>query len=232
LTSGSRVALSEATAHHARVRRLAAGSAVRLTTGSGQFGIGSIVHLAKRRLEVLVDDVHIVPAPPAIHLFVPVADRDRMLWLAEKATELAIASWHPVRFHRSRSVSPRGEGLAFADKVRSRMVAALEQSAGAWLPAIHPEVDLPALTASVLTGRRYLLDMEGEPLLQRQERGAASLILGPEGGLEPDERSQLIEGGWIPVSLAPTTLRFETAGIAATAVLRAMLSRTPPAQEA
>jgi 16S rRNA (uracil1498-N3)-methyltransferase len=174
----------------------------------------------------------VVPPPPAIDLFVPVADRDRMLWLAEKATELAIASWHPVRFHRSRSVSPRGEGPSFADKVRGRMIAALEQSAGAWLPAIHPEIGLESLPALVAAGQRLLLDVEGVPLLQQRERGAASLIVGPEGGLEPDERSRLIHDGWIPVSLAPTTLRFETAGIAATAVLRAMLSSTAQAQEA
>jgi 16S rRNA (uracil1498-N3)-methyltransferase len=232
LKPGARVTLSEAAAHHARVRRLAVGDPVRLTTGSGEIASGTIAELAKSRLEVGIDEVRAIPAPPAIHLFVPVADRDRMLWLAEKATELAIASWHPVRFHRSRSVSPRGEGTAFAEKVRARMVSALEQSGGAWLPVIHPEVDLAALLTSAPAGQRYLLDVAGESLFEHEPHGAASLILGPEGGLEQDERSQLIQVGWIPASLALTTLRFETAGIAATALLRAMLSRSQHAQEA
>jgi 16S rRNA (uracil1498-N3)-methyltransferase len=232
LDAGARVTLAEAAAHHARVRRLVEGTHVRLTSGSGDIASGTIALIVKNRLEVLVHEVRRVPSPPAIHLFVPVADRDRMLWLAEKATELGVAGWHPVVFQRSRSVSPRGEGPAFAEKVRARMVAALEQSSGAWLPAIHPELELAALIASPPAGDRYLLDIEGVSLLDSEPRGSASVILGPEGGLELEERSRLAGSGWVPARLAPTTLRFETAGIAATAVLRAMLSRSPHAQEA
>jgi 16S rRNA (uracil1498-N3)-methyltransferase len=112
------------------------------------------------------------------------------------------------------------------------MVAALEQSGGAWLPAIHPELEVPALIASPPAGVRYLLDIEGVSLFEQEPRAPASVILGPEGGLELEERSRLAGSGWIPAKLAPATLRFETAGIAATAVLRAMLSRSPQAQEA
>jgi 16S rRNA (uracil1498-N3)-methyltransferase len=211
---------------------LAVGDPVRLTTGSGGMASGTIAQLAKSQVQVQVHDVRSVPAPTPIHLVVPVADRDRMLWLAEKGTELAIASWHPVLFHRSRSVSPRGQGPAFAEKVRGRMVSALEQSGGAWLPVIHPEIELAAVLTSAPPGERYLLDVEGESLIDRGPRGATSLIFGPEGGLEQAEHFHLIEGGWTPASLGPTTLRFETAGIAATAVLRAMLCRAPQAQEA
>ena len=40
------------------------------------------------------------------------------------------------------------------------------------------------------------------------------IALGPEGGLADDERQQMIDGGFIPIRLAPAVLRFETAGIA------------------
>ena len=42
-----------------------------------------------------------------------------------------------------RSVSPRGEGPAFGEKVRARMLSALEQSGGAWLPTILPDAAPP-----------------------------------------------------------------------------------------
>jgi 16S rRNA (uracil1498-N3)-methyltransferase len=48
-----------------------------------------------------------------------------------------------------------------------------------------------------------------------------TLLFGPEGGLEPDERHALLAAGWQPARLAGTTLRFETAGLAAAAVVRA-----------
>jgi 16S rRNA (uracil1498-N3)-methyltransferase len=50
-----------------------------------------------------------------------------------------------------------------------------------------------------------------------------SIALGPEGGLEEDERARLITAGWRPVSIAANVLRFETAGIAALAILRSHL---------
>ena len=48
------------------------------------------------------------------------------------------------------------------------------------------------------------------------------IALGPEGGLADDERQQMIDGGFTPIRLAPAVLRFETAGIAAMALARAM----------
>jgi 16S rRNA (uracil1498-N3)-methyltransferase len=52
------------------------------------------------------------------------------------------------------------------------------------------------------------------------------LALGPEGGLADDERQEMIDGGFTPVRLASTMLRFETAGIAALAVARAIAEST------
>ena len=51
--------------------------------------------------------------------------------------------------------------------------------------------------------------------------GEAVVLFGPEGGVEEPERAVLDARGWRAASLAGTTLRFETAGIAAIAVLRA-----------
>ena len=45
------------------------------------------------------------------------------------------------------------------------------------------------------------------------------LAFGPEGGIEADERRLLDAAGFAPASLADGVLRFETAGIAALAVL-------------
>jgi 16S rRNA (uracil1498-N3)-methyltransferase len=218
---GDEVQLGEAAAHHAGVRRLAEGDLVRLTNGCGKVGSASVTRLTKREFVATVETVDGAEALPLLELLVPVADRDRMLWLAEKATELGVSIWQPVLFARSRSVSPRGEGDAFAAKVRTRMIAALEQSGGAWLPQVRREIGLDAATARVTAPRRYVLDPAGERLDSSGAGDGVAVVLGPEGGLEPAEREHLRAGGWSPVILAPTTLRFETAGIAAVAILRA-----------
>jgi len=215
------VSLGEPAAHHAAVRRLSVGDSVRVTNGAGVAGLGTIGRLDKRQMAVQVRSVEQIPRLPLLEVLAPVADRDRMLWLAEKCTELGISVWQPVIFSRSRSVVPRGEGEAFTSKVRARMVAALEQSGGAWLPDIRREVPLERAAAGVAAPMRYMLDRAGGRLDLAEARDGAAVVVGPEGGFEPDEESLLTTSGWIRIGLAPTTLRFETAGIAAVAILRA-----------
>jgi 16S rRNA (uracil1498-N3)-methyltransferase len=215
------VALGEGAAHHASVKRLAVGDPVRLTSGDGRRASGEIAALGKRALSIAIaGEAEIVASPPSIELWAPVGDRDRMLWLAEKAVELGLSSWRPVVYHRSRSVSPRGEGESFRDKVRLRMISALEQSGGAWLPALHAEVTQEqALQAAPCAG--VLLDGAGAPLAALAISHAAPILvaLGPEGGLESDERTRFAEAGWRAASLGSNVLRFETAAITALAVL-------------
>ena len=224
-----RVQLDESIAHHAIVRRLEVGDPVRLTSGDGRRASGRIAELLKQRLIVAVDEGSIEQSerPSRLELLPPVADRDRMLVLAEKAVELGASSWQPVMYSRSRSVSPRGEGETFREKVRQRQVSAMEQCGSAWLPEVHGEVSVDAAltTTAASSGGRLLLDAEGEPLgdVVRSLEGIVSIALGPEGGLEAWERQQFVSAGWRPVSLGANVLRFETAGIASLAIVRSRL---------
>ena len=52
------------------------------------------------------------------------------------------STWQPVLFRRSRASRRAGQGDAFTRKVRARMIGALEQSGGAWLPEICSELSL------------------------------------------------------------------------------------------
>jgi 16S rRNA U1498 N3-methylase RsmE len=50
-------------------------------------------------------------------------------------------------------------------------------------------------------------------------------LVGPEGGVEDHERTLIVDRyGWLPVSIAETTLRFETAGVIAGGLLRGLLA--------
>jgi 16S rRNA (uracil1498-N3)-methyltransferase len=227
IETGATLALGERVAHHATVRRIDAGAAVAITNGAGSVGHGRVARLSKREMAVSVERVERMPAPLPLHLLAPVADRDRMLWAAEKATELGITSWQSVRFRRSASVSPRGEGPAFGEKLRARMIGALEQSRGAWLPQVQPDTTLTELDAGA--GLRLLLDAAGEPIadLLSSVDSSCSVLVGPEGGIEKDELALLASNGWRAASLGISTLRFETAATAAVAVIRAVQAGQP-----
>ena len=220
----AQVSLGEAVARHLRVRRIGAGRSIALIDGDGKRAIAMVVREAKDSVTVEIGEVADVAPLPEVHLLVPVADKDRMLWLAEKGAELGVTSWRPVIWRRSKSVSPRGEGPMFSAKVRGRMIAALEQSGGAHLPQIFPEAPLTrALNAVPSTGTRLVLDPNAAPVFGVNVTAPITLALGPEGGLEDAEKTELREAGFIPVSLGPGILRFETAGAAGVAIARALL---------
>jgi 16S rRNA (uracil1498-N3)-methyltransferase len=224
---GAAVELSESAAHHADVKRLAVGDLVQLSSGDGRRVVGEIVELGKRRLRIGlgVGSISHAAALPHVELWAPVGDRDRMLLLAEKAVELGASAWRPIVYRRSRSVSPRGQGDAFREKVRLRMISALEQSGAPWLPELHAEESLEVALTSATDLRGVLLDEAGEPI---GALGAAlapplAIALGPEGGLDVSERARFADAGWRRASLGANVLRFETAGIAALALVRSLI---------
>ena len=230
LEANQTAVLGEEVAHHMRVRRVEPGQTVRLVDGHGGRALGTLRRLAKGRADVEVGaEVEQVRAPAAVHLLVPVADRDRMLWLAEKVAELGLASWRPVTWRRSKSVSPRGEGAAFHVKARARMVGALEQGGGAWLPTLYPDATIERAMGALPDGTRLLLSADGQPM-QRVLTGPPAvsapviLAIGPEGGMEPDEIARFTDAAFRPVALGDSILRFETAAVAALAVVRAVFA--------
>jgi 16S rRNA (uracil1498-N3)-methyltransferase len=223
LAAGQTLTLGDEVAHHMKVRRLANGAPLRLTDGAGHVAPATLVTLARNAAVVEVGAVEEVPPPTDVHLLAPIGDRDRMLWLAEKATELAVTSWRPVLWHRSRSVQPRGEGAGFQAKIRARMLSALAQSHGAWLPNVYPDATLDrALAGLPEHAARVVLDAGGVPLRDALHglNGPVVLAVGPEGGLDDEERAKLAHQGFQAASLGGTILRFETAGVAALAVAR------------
>jgi 16S rRNA (uracil1498-N3)-methyltransferase len=221
---GGTLTLAEEAAHHIRVARVAVGECVALRDGAGKAALGTLVKVSRSSALVDVTETSEMPRPAPIHLLAPVADRDRMLWLAEKVTELGVTSWRPLVWRRSKSVSPRGEGPTFQAKVRARMTSALIQSGGGWLPDIFPEATIERAVAAAPLGTRVILAKDGEPIVGVPMKTPITIALGPEGGMEPAERDAFIGAAFLPVKLGESTLRFETAGVAAVAIAAASLA--------
>ena len=221
---GATVTLSDDAAHHIRVARVAVGECIALRNGEGKAAIGRLVKASKSSALVDVSEISEIPRPAPIHLLTPVADRERMLWLAEKATEFGVTSWRPVMWRRSKSVSPRGEGSTFQGKIRARMASALVQSGGGWLPEVFPEATVERAIAAAPLGTRLLLIKDGEPIAGVPMLSPVIIALGPEGGMEDAERDAFIGAAFLPVKLAQSTLRFETAGVAAVAIAAASMA--------
>jgi 16S rRNA (uracil1498-N3)-methyltransferase len=87
------------------------------------------------------------------------------------------------------------------------------------LPIVPLEVWLP----TPRQGKKLLLSPMGKSLRDfSQPDGEIFLLIGPEGGLAPEEEALALSCGFEAMKLGPRILRTETAGLAAISALHAL----------
>lgn len=149
----------------------------------------------------------------------------RLEWLVEKATELGVERLSPLllsrgRFGKSDEVSENK--INRLDKIAQETLKQCERIAS---PQIDPPMGLEAflkLTAEDPARRKLLLEERSRATPLREAMGNAptwAILVGPEGGLSPEEKSRAREAGFTPVSLGATVLRSETAALYAATAL-------------
>ena len=226
---GSRIALPEHTAHHAReVLRLRAGSAVRIFDGAGAEFEATLDSVTRQGVLARLAGPATPRCPESplrVVLALPPLKGDRMESVIQKATELGVAEVRPVVTARTDAAGrPALQGTRQErwEKVAS---GAAEQCGRAVVPVIHPTATLDALLAEAFDGRRILfLETPGQaPLAAGGPRPVSALALvGPAGGWEPAEAARLLSAGFEAAGLGPRVLRAETAAIAAVTVLQVL----------
>ena len=217
---GQTVVLEPPEAQHLRVRRAADGDIVRLVDGAGAVGTG-VLRVDRRDARVEIGEAVHAPGLPPLSLVVAVGDRDRFGWLVEKATELGVTRIVPVETERTAGVGTRlrGEHL---EKLRRRALESIKQCGSAWVAAIEPVTVLADATAACPAGTRWVADAGGGPPSLPAVASPVAIVVGPEGGLSDNERLAVSRAGFVPVRFGPHVLRFETAAIAAAAVVQTM----------
>jgi 16S rRNA (uracil1498-N3)-methyltransferase len=205
--------------HLFRARRVETGTRLRVVDGRGRARWGEVARVDRSSALVTLGE----PAPthePVFHLelLVPTCRPERASWLVEKAAETGVCA---VRF-LSMARAPRDFGPGTLDRLRRVAAAAVEQCHRALSPEIsgpHDWGEVASLTASCGEHRWFLDPGSGGSGWGRAASGAGALIVGPEGGLDPGERRELLEEGWRPVGLGERILRLETAAVVGAALI-------------
>ena len=227
VTAGSTVVLAGAEGRHAAtVRRIGAGESVLLADGSGRRATAVVQRVDRAELQLVVEAVEQVPAPqPRFVLVQALAKGDRDQQAIEAATELGVDEVVPWQAGRS-IVVWRGERATKAHrKWESVVLAAAKQSRRATVPLVAPVADRRAVTERL--GRASLalvLHEDASTALSTvalPPGGDVLLVVGPEGGIAPDELEAFTGAGARAVRLGDTVLRSSSAGPAALAVLSA-----------
>jgi 16S rRNA (uracil1498-N3)-methyltransferase len=161
--------------------------------------------------------------PDLHYLFAPIK-RARVDYMAQKATEMGVSRLQPVLTRRTITERVKTERL------QANAIEAAEQCGILRVPEVAAPAKLDALLEEWDADRLLIFADEAaamsSPLevLEAQDRKPLAVLIGPEGGFEPEERAMLLRQPFvIPVSLGPRIMRADTAAVACLALVNAVL---------
>lgn len=217
--------------HAATVARVRAGESLRVGDGAGLVVHGAVAAVEPGDVALTIDRVERYERPrPSIHLVQALAKGDRDELAVQAATELGVDGVIP--WQAARSVSRWDSAKAVKNRERWQTIAreATKQSIRPWMPVVEPLATTAQLAARAGESTVLVLDPTAEhalAALSSHDLGHRDIliVIGPEGGIAPEERDALVVAGAHCVRLGASVLRTSTAGPAAIAVLSAALGR-------
>ena len=159
-----------------------------------------------------------------ITLYAALIRKERFEWMLQKATELGVERIVPVIMERN--VVKWEDEPKKQQRYHAILREAAEQCHRVDIPTLeapvklktiaekHPDVALVAYEQTEQTISLAKVPLEGT---------SVGILIGPEGGISPNELGMLQKNGWIPVGLGPRILRAETAALVALTTLNVRL---------
>lgn len=243
LSAGRDVPLSADQLHYAAtVMRRESGAPLLLFNGQdGEWAADLVLVSKKKGHGVVARQTRAHQASPDLSLLFAPVKRAPIDQIAQKATELGVSSLCPVRTERT--VVSRVN----LDRLQANAVEAAEQCERLDVPQVHELQKLSTMLErwqDTHPGRLILYcDEAGDaadarwggeagraaPVLEvladyRGSRVPWAILIGPEGGFSPEERTRLRDLDFvIPATLGPRILRADTAAFAAITLWQAAL---------
>ncbi|MEU7058556.1 16S rRNA (uracil(1498)-N(3))-methyltransferase [Streptomyces sp. NPDC046197] len=212
--------------HAVSVKRLRPGEDVVLTDGRGRWTEG-VVKAAEGKDRLVVADLGpLVTEPeeaPRITVVQALPKGDRGELAVETMTEVGVDAIVPWAASRCITQWKGDRGLKALGKWRSTARESGKQSRRVRFPEVTDTATTKQV-AALLAGAGFaaVLHESGDRPLAAAElptEGDIVLVVGPEGGVSPEELALFEEAGARPYRLGRTVLRTSTAGTAATALL-------------
>ncbi|MEU0167958.1 16S rRNA (uracil(1498)-N(3))-methyltransferase [Streptomyces iakyrus] len=217
--------------HAVSVKRLRAGEDVVLTDGAGRWADCVVLGTeGKDRLILQLDSVSEEPAEePRVTVVQALPKGDRGELAVETMTETGVDAIVPWAAARCITQWKGDRGVKALGKWRATAREAGKQSRRVRFPEVA-EAATTKQVAALLAGADFaaVLHESGDAPLATAElpaTGEIVLVVGPEGGVAPEELALFEESGAQAYRLGRSVLRTSTAGTAAAAVLLARTGR-------
>lgn len=230
VVGGTATVTGDEARHAVAVKRIRVGERVLLSDGAGRTATGEVVEAGKQELVVRVDLLEDTPAPEIEVVAVQaLAKGDRSELAVEMLTEVGVR--RILAWQASRSIV-RWQGDRAAKslaKWQSTAREAMKQSRRSFLPQVTAATtkDVAALVAEVdlaLVLHEDATTHIADVTLPAE--GRVAVIVGPEGGISPEELQTFSDAGAKLVLISDGVLRTSTAGAVAVGQVEA-LARVP-----
>jgi 16S rRNA (uracil1498-N3)-methyltransferase len=213
--------------HAATVRRIGPGGQVVVSDGRGLRATADVVEAQPETLVLRIvridDDAE--PSPRFV-LVQALAKGHRDDQAIEAATELGVDEVVPWQASRSIVVWRGDRAAKSRGKWESVVASATKQSRRSRMPSVSPLVTTRQLLERLRAASLALVLHEEavQPLAAQAlpDSGDVVVVVGPEGGISPEELAAFEAAGATPVRLGSSVLRSSSAGPAALAVLSAV----------
>lgn len=215
--AGERATIGDpAVAHQAaRVLRLKEGEEIWACPGDGRAFRVALTSVRPEGLEGRIVARAMDAAEPSrdVALWCSLLKREHFEQVVEQATQIGVREIRPIIFRRTIKT---GANLERLQKIARE---AAETAGRSRLPAIHePAVFAAALKMRDVARAGWLFDLEAESPVQAAKLvpgQGVDVLVGPEGGLEPEEIRMAFGAGWNAYGLSGLTFRAETAAAVA-----------------
>ena len=215
----------EDTLHALKVLRMKEGDLAEIIFG-GNRCTARIIGTSDSLVRLSPEDP-LLSAEPALSvtLFQGLPKGDKMEWIVQKAVELGAVKIVPVAF--SRCVVRLNEKDGEKKRERWQKIAreAGKQSGRCVIPEVSRPVSFKELPSLFAACEQVAVPWEecpkGGPLAFAKEHPnlrSLGIVIGPEGGITPEEMTEMTAAGAQPLTLGKRILRTETASLAALSV--------------
>jgi 16S rRNA (uracil1498-N3)-methyltransferase len=227
LAEGRDVSLNRDQANYMlNVLRLRQGDAVLLFNGRDGEWRGELSGAGKRALSAVpTARVRPQPQPPNLHFLFAPLKHARLDYLVQKAVEMGVSRLQPVITRHTQVTRINLE------RMRANAIEAAQQCGILTLAVVEDPLTLDEAIRVAGAGRLVVFcDEDAEvrdpvaALTAARGPLPLSVLIGPEGGFAEEERAALLKlPNVLRIALGPRILRPDTAGVAALAVVQAVL---------
>ena len=213
--------------HIIKVLRLKTDELVTILDGNGNKYQGTIKEINRDTVMLHLGSKQqaLGQAPISITLAQCLPKGDKLELVIQKGTELGVDHFVPLRCTRSVVKLDHKKGLERRERWQRVAMEAAKQCRRPTIPQVHQPRDLVTLLSGAPANALILMPFEEEigslkaVLDNRCSANEIYIIIGPEGGFDPEEVALAKDYGAQTVSLGPRILRTETAGLALVSVL-------------